>query len=298
MSGEPGAGDDPVAAADLMAGLVGGDFHYFALPPSPALSPFVECFWGVRGNLGVFDYEVESVLPTGTVEVMVNFGARQRIVAYGERSASDVFDRAWISGMQDQPLVHRAEGFSDHISVRFRPGGAHAFLPLPLDALTNQVVSLEDVVGPRVGALRDRLAAEPTDAGRCRILEDWLLACRREVHPWFYTVRRAVDLLRGGARGLGVSEVCDRLGLSNRHLIRHFRATVGLTPKTYARVERFQALIQDTRGDPDPSWSRLAARHGYADQSHLIREFHRFAHLTPGDFLARRTPDHGNVMAD
>ena len=62
--------------------------------------------------------------------------------------------------MQDQPLVHRAEGFSDHISVRFRPGGAHAFLDLPLDELTDRVVALGDVLGAGIDEVRERVAAE------------------------------------------------------------------------------------------------------------------------------------------
>lgn len=272
------------------------DFHYFTAPPSPALAPFVDCYWGVRGSLGVLGYRVESVVPSGTVELMVNFGSRQRVLAYGERSVDESFDVAWMSGMHDQRLTHCAEGFSDHVSVRFRPGGAHAFLDLPLDELTNRVVPLEALVGDRAAELRDQLAARPTDAARCRLLDAWLLERRRAVHPYFATVRRAADLLRGGARGLGVGEVCERLGLSNRHLVHQFRSTLGLTPKTYARVERFQGLVRDLKGVHDPPWSRLAARHGYADQSHLIREFRRFALVTPGEFLARRTPDHGNVM--
>jgi len=273
------------------------DFHFFARPPAPALAPFIVCYWGVRGSLGVLDYHMESVLPSGSVELMLNFGARQRVRAYGERSADDVFETAWVAGLQDQPLVHYSEGFSEHLSVRFHPGGAHAFLDLPLDELTNRVVSLEDLLGDAAVVLRDRLAPLDDDA-RCRALEGWLMERRRSVHPYFATVRRASDLLRSGAHGLGVMEVCDRLGLSNRHLIHQFRVTVGLTPKTFSRVQRFQAVIDDCKGRDDPSWSRLAARHGYADQSHLIREFRRFAHLTPGEFLERRTPDHGNVVAD
>jgi AraC-like DNA-binding protein len=274
------------------------DFHYFAESPSPELTPFVDCYWGVRGSLGVLGYRMESVLPTGTVELMVNFGSRQRIVAYGERDVDEAFDTAWLSGMHDQRLVHCAEGYSDHISIRFRPGGAHAFLDLPLDALTNHVVILEDLVGSDADALRDELAAASGDVARCRILDRWLVDRRRGVHPYYRTVRRAADLLRGGARALGVAEVCDRLGLSNRYLIRQFRVTIGLTPKTFARVERFRGMIDDLRGVDDPAWARLAARHGYSDQSHLIRDFHRFALLTPTEFLVRRTPDQANAVAD
>jgi AraC-like DNA-binding protein len=116
------------------------------------------------------------------------------------------------------------------------------------------------------------------------------------VHPYFATVRRAVDLLRGHACGMRVTEVCDRLGLSNRHLIKQFRRTVGLAPKTYARIERLQAVIRACRGRTAVPWSRVAAQAGYADQSHLIREFRRLAGVTPSEFLARRTPDESHVI--
>jgi AraC-like DNA-binding protein len=227
---------------------------------------------------------------------MVNFGPAPRVVRYGDREANDRFDHAWLAGMQDQRLVHASEGGSDHIAVRFRPGGAHAFFDLPMDSVTNQVVPLGDLLGRVAADLRDRLGATEGDEARCRVFEAWLLERRASVHPYFATVRRAVDLLRGHAHGVRVSDLCDRLGLSNRHLINQFRRTVGLAPKTYARIERLQGVIQACRGRTAVAWSRVAAQAGYADQSHLIREFRRLAGVTPAEFLTRRTPDESHVI--
>lgn len=269
-------------------------FVFFTFPPSPALAPFVESYWGVRGSA---HYHIEAVLPNGATELMVSFGPRQRVVAYGDRQADQEIRRAWIAGIQDQRLVHASPEGANHVAARFRAGGAHAFFDLPMEALTNQVTELDDLIGADASdQLWTRLREAEDDQCRCRVLESWLLERRVMVHPYFHTVRRAVDILRTSAYRTPVGELCERLGLSNRHLIKQFRRTVGLAPKTYARVGRFRGVIDACRGTDDVPWSRIAARCGYADQSHLIREFRRLALVTPEEFITARTPDESNVI--
>ena len=268
-------------------------FEFFERSPRRELAPFVESIWGVRG-LGT--YHVESVLPNGAIELMVNFGPLQRVTSYGPRDSDDVFRDCWIAGIQDQRLVHAAPHGSDHISVRFRPGGAHAFFDLPMDELTDRVVELDEVIGSAATGLRDRLGSVTGDEVRCRIFEEWLIERRRAVHPYFATVRAAGDLLRGSRFRMSVTDVCEKLGLSNRHLGAQFRSVVGLTPKPFARVERFRAVVAACRGRERVDWTRLAAEHGFADQAHLIREFRRLAGVTPGEFMQHRTPDEANVV--
>ena len=269
--------------------------EFYSHSPGPELAPFVEAIWGVRG---IGSHHAESVLPNGLVELMVNFGQRQKVVGYGERTADDSFGRSWIAGIQNQRLVHTAQYGTDLISARFRPGGAHAFFDLPMDELTNQVVELDALVGLAAGRLRDRLGEVSNDRDRCRLFETWLLGRRRAVHPYFATIRRATDLLRGSRFRLSVAGLCEEIGLSNRYLGRQFRALVGLPPKQFARVQRFHAVIGSCSGQTRIEWSRLAHEFGYSDQAHLIREFRRLGSLTPGEFLARRTPDETGVIVD
>ncbi|MGH7578426.1 MAG: helix-turn-helix domain-containing protein [Longimicrobiales bacterium] len=166
-----------------------------------------------------------------------------------------------------------------------------------MDELANRVIELDDLIGPgATDQLWTRLRDVADDEARCRAFERWLLERRAAVHPYFATVRRGIDLLRSSAHGTPVGEVCARLGMSNRHLIKQFRETVGLAPKTYGRVERFQRVINACRGKSDVPWSRIAAEYGFSDQSHLIREFRRLSAVTPEEFLAARTPDESHVI--
>jgi AraC-like DNA-binding protein len=116
------------------------------------------------------------------------------------------------------------------------------------------------------------------------------------VHPYFATTRRALDLLNRSAYNLTVAELCDRLGLSNRHLIDQFREVVGLPPKTLFRIQRFHAVVRALQGRYEADWAQLAPRFGFADQPHLIREFRHFAGVTPTRFLATRSADHAHVL--
>jgi AraC-like DNA-binding protein len=222
----------------------------------------------------------------------------QKVVGHGERELSDSYHRAWLAGIQDRRLVHASVQGADHIAVRFRPGGAHAFFDLPMDETTNRVVELDLLIGSEAASLRDRLGEVDDDRGRARELQTWLIG-RRRVHASFAMVRRATELLRdGGSFRASVGDVCDRLGLSNKHLVQQFRRVVGLPPKVVGRIERLQGVIDACRGQARVDWLELAHAFGYADQSHLIREFRRLGSVTPSQFLARRTPNESHVALD
>lgn len=262
-------------------------FAFFASPPSPALAPFVELIWGVRGTAG---WRREVVTPNGVVELMINFGPTQKVVAYGERSTDQGFRDAWLAGVQDQSLTIASPEGSDHLGIRFRPGGAHAFFEIPMDALRNQVVDLDLLLGATARELRDRLRAVPTDQARARTAERWLLDRRLAVHPYHATVRRALEMIQQSGFRARIGDLCESLGLSNRHLIEQFRRVTGLTPKTASRIVRFNAVLRAAALEPEVDWARHAFRFNYADQSHLIREFRHFAGVTPEEYMRRRTP--------
>lgn len=245
---------------------------------------------------GFAPFAREAVLPNGVVELMINFGPTQKVHAYGDRTVDEDFRDAWLAGIQDRPLVIGSPHGTDHMGIRFRPGGAHAFFDIPMDEVSNRVVPLDLLIGREAEVLRERLQAARDDDGRVQAAEEWLLDRRIAVHPYFATVRRSIDLFRESAFTLGVGELCDRLGLSNRHMVAQFRRVVGLTPKTVSRIARFHDVVRALHAVDDPDWARLAYRHGFADQAHMVREFRRFAGVTPTAFIANRAPEEDHLV--
>jgi AraC-like DNA-binding protein len=178
------------------------------------------------------------------------------------------------------------------VGVQFQPGAAPLLLGVPAHTLSDRHTPLEDVWGHEVEALRERLRAERSAPARLALMEQLLLARLRRsqgaVHP-------AVGLaLRRFAGGHGVTDVVEATGYSHRRFIVLFREAVGLPPKVYTRVLRFQGALTRLSLQPQVPWSELALEAGYSDQPHLHRDFVEFTGLSPGQYraLRPRSPNH------
>ena len=101
-------------------------------------------------------------------------------------------------------------------------------------------------------------------------------------------LRVGMESLRLGAHAPRVATLARQLGVTDRHLRRLMVDETGIGPRHFARIQRFHALLRASDLAPRPSWSALAAYHGYADQSHLIREVQDLAGVTPTQLHAER----------
>jgi transcriptional regulator GlxA family with amidase domain len=123
----------------------------------------------------------------------------------------------------------------------------------------------------------------------CFRLLDRVLSDRLSEPPLRHgAVRAGLDLLvrtRGGAKVRDIARAAD---LSQRRFTELFTAEVGLTPKLFGRVQRFQHALASSRRAAEVDWANLAVECGYFDQSHLIREFIEFCSLSPSDYWRRQ----------
>jgi AraC-like DNA-binding protein len=203
---------------------------------------------------------------------------------------------AWIGGLDDRPTI---VGFGDtygSIDLKLAPLGAYALTGMPLCELAGQCVSLADVFGREGTELPVRLRESADWDERFDILEDFLLR-RLAGGPtpdpavaWAFGRLRAT---RGAAR---VEALATELGCSRRYLRDGFVRQVGLPPKTVARLMRFHHVRERILRAP-ARWGEVAHAAGYADQSHLNREFRELAGTTPSDFVRRLIPE-GGVVGD
>ena len=101
-------------------------------------------------------------------------------------------------------------------------------------------------------------------------------------------VDRALGLFRNIHTAPAISEIADGIGISSRRFIQLFSDQVGLTPKVFCRVRRFQQALHKVNGGGAIDWADLAAACGYFDQAHFIHDFRAFAGITPTAYLAAR----------
>ncbi len=256
--------------------------------PSPALAPFVECYWSRASGPSSAVQPAHAVLPDGCMDIVFNFGD-----AWSRPSPADSTQRTGarggaVVGTMTAPLLVEPGPREDFFGVRFRPGMARAFLRPPAVEFTDSSAALADVWGRKGVALEQQVEEARSAPARIGLLERELQRRLPAVPPPEPCVAAALDLITRRRGAVTMREACRFAAVSRQHLARRFAEHVGVSPKMFARVTRFRSLLALLRQVRLVSWSDAAAAAGYYDQSHLIADFRQFTGATPERFLAAR----------
>jgi AraC-like DNA-binding protein len=262
--------------------------------PPPLLSEYVDWLWFYEGLFP--PHRCERVLPDGSMELIVNLRDEPRHIfdPVTHQPIQD-YHGSWISGAHSRFIVIDTAPNSSMIGVHFKPGGASAVLGVPASALQDQVVDLSALFNRAAATLRDQLLDATAPDQKFDVLQDWLVQKWSNQPRPHAAVTYALGRLAGCPDQITVSEVADEVGISRRHFIRRFTEQVGLTPKLFCRVRRFQGALNDLQRNGNLSWVEVAVGAGYYDQSHFIHDFQEFCGLTPTR-LAETTVEYPNFV--
>jgi AraC-like DNA-binding protein len=249
---------------------------YRELPPAPALRHLVACYWMMERDYRQTPTPWESVWPDGKTEMLFLAGDRYRIGDGG----GPVLPSGVVLGPLTRRLVLASPGRIDLVGVRFRPWGLAGLVGLPVDALTDAVVSVEDLWGAEGRRLVERLGATgPAEA--VLTLERFLIARARPIDPGLRSMAALAHGIVRSAGHLRVAREAEARGLSPRQVERRFRRVTGLSPKRLAVISRFDAARRHLLAHPDDALSDVACRLGYFDYAHMSSDFSRFLGTTP-----------------
>lgn len=262
--------------------------------PPPPLSRFVELFWYYEGSSTASGKEL--ILPTGTMQLIVRLGAPTMQVWDREhRLQVDNRSGTLINGVHSEPFIIDTSDQDALMGVHFHLGGAFPFLGMPASELKNINAGLDDLWGTGADELRSRLCEAPSVSHKFEVMQRWLLDRVSAPLARHRSVERGLQVLDEPTAAASVAGIAADIGLSKRRFIEVFKQQVGLTPKLYARVRRFQSVI-DTVGDrAEIVWPEVAVDCGYFDQAHFIRDFKQFCGLTPGNYLRVRGDQRNHV---
>ncbi len=254
--------------------------------PQMPLGAFVDLLWYNESEPQ--PHAKERLLPTGEMELVINLNPGGCLIYdRDDPTKFESYGSAVICGAHSSHFIIDTVGQTRVIGAHFRPGGAFPFFRFPAGEIHNAHVALEDVWGGRARALRDRLLACASVEAMLAALGDALLAEAYrplERHP---AVRFALRELGHAPHVRTVTEVTKQIGLSPRRFIEAFSSEVGLTPKVYSRVRRFQEVIRRVRSGQPFEWARIAGDCGYYDQAHFIHDFRSFSGLSPTRYVAQ-----------
>ncbi len=244
---------------------------YCEVLPAPSLQRFVECYWFLR-NDGAEPGEPHPIFPDGCMELVFNVGAPfLRVFPYGR---SEEQPSRMVVGQMDHSVTVCPTGAVDVVGVRFRPSGAHPLFRFPMSELQNALVPLEDLV-----VFPDGFSHIRSLNARSRALDRILSPRFEDAADLDSDLERAVQEVLAAEGRISVDRLAADMGVGPRQLERRFREQVGLGPKRFAKILRFQSVFQ--KGFDECPWAELALECGYYDQAHFIRDFKSFTGRSP-----------------
>ena len=271
------------------------NIDYREWPPCAALSGVILAYWRVAGDGRTVPSP--TILPDAYVEVVMNLGAE--VTLEGPQMHGSQPARA-VVGLLETAIEMRYPADVCTFGIRLHPARAATFLGIPPASIVNIVSPL----GLVSKALDDRLAEVVKTHPRIdsaeshEAIENVLIEHSRRAPATDDVTVRAVDRLLGVDVPIAVSDLAGELGVSARHLHRRFLDEVGVSPKRLERLARFARAWRQAVMGPPLTWADLALANGYADQSHLVREFHTFGARPPAHLFTAEWYDATNVTRE
>src|SRR5690606_13996571 len=259
-------------------------FHIY--PPSPKLATIVDYYW--RSVAKLSDSLVQDVQTPIMQGMTFNLGGLKEKMVFADRKL-EMDTHSYFFG---QPMSHRLSLSNRHgidiLGVKLKPSAIYVLTGVDMHHLVDDIVPIEDVwPKAEVLALCETLHGCWEVRSMVSTLEQFLMGKLKQREALIKDQR--IMLTAKGMEALrwnSMDDIKEFTCFSERSLERHFKQRMGMSPKTYFRICRFNAVKARLDQTPSCSWQELAFTSGYYDQSHFIKEFKRFSGKTPGQYVA------------
>lgn|SRR5690606_14991477 len=243
--------------------------------PTERLKFHIKCFVVSENELGS-EYKVFP--STGLV---IGFQYKGRLATLGGNSLTHLAS-AGITGISGSYKTFKSYPNIGTVLVYFTETGFAHFCRLPAHELFNLSLSLEDIFHREdINSAQEKLANAATDQQRIQIVEQFLLSQLQDLRQ-DNLVTEAVKLIYNSQGAIRIRELSKRLFISQSPLEKRFRKSVGTTPKKFAAIVRFNALIRDL--NKTQSLTELGYDYHFFDQAHFSKDFKKFTGETPENF--------------
>ncbi|WP_274654488.1 helix-turn-helix domain-containing protein [Paenibacillus humicola] len=239
---------------------------------SGELDDYVEHYWIVNWDLRGREPYLSENLPHPSVHLVVEPGVCRVVGIVKEKFSFELSGRGFVFG------------------VKFRPGAFYPLTGVPVRSFTGRSIAAVEVFGPETAEWEAAVRAAESDSARIALAERFLRGrLPRERDETAGLVRTIVDVVAADRTIATVDAAAQRFRLSTRMLQRMFGKYVGISPKwvigRYRLLEAADRLAEGQSVD----WAQLAARLGYYDQSHLIKDFKSIVGLSPEEYIRKNT---------
>lgn len=257
---------------------------YLERKPCKALQKYIKCIWTMEYNRTLPSSENERILPDGYTEIIVNFSDKFKCTIDGEKE--EFLTNSFVSGPFTKYLHLQATGKVGLLGIRFWPGMMYPFFGIPMKELANKYFDLS-LVSKELSKEVEFSILSSNDFEERFALVNSILAkyFMSNLITENKTIEESINIIRCSNGMIAVESLSEKIGVGSRQLERLFNLYLGVTPKMFNRITRFQKIFRELETHRINNWLVLALQCGYYDQAHFIREFKQFSGMNPNSFF-------------
>ena len=261
-----------------------------SINPTGILSKYIQNYFIVETYNSIDFMPKERVYPTGNATMVFHYGSPS--IFQKKDSSKNIEPNLVICGQQTSYYDLSLSGKTGMILIVFRPHGVKSFFNFPITELLNENLSLHDLINNETIELEDKLFNSPNNRQRITLLENFLI--KRLItygegfavhNNEFERVEHALKIIENSKGQIKTQDIAPEVCLGIKQFERTFSKYVGINPKKYASIVRFQNVIQMRRKHKNSSMFQLAFDNGYYDHAHFIHDFKSFTGLSPKEFF-------------
>ena len=256
--------------------------------PSFPLNQFIESFVYYKDYNP--DHTVDRFLPDGNIYVVIDLTDYPKFI-YDNHTLKEIQScrNVWFSGIRNKFITIPSGRDSEMFIINFHKGKAYPFVEMPMNELTDYVVDGELVMSDKILDMREVLLQLNPVMQKFLYAEKYLLTIfcgKLNINPFIdYSVKTILQQ----PHQLSINYLSDKVGFSQKHFIKIFKEHVGVAPKAFLKIIRFQKAIHDIEATRIANWTSIAYDCGYYDQAHFINDFKDFSGFTPQQFLSTKS---------
>jgi len=257
-------------------------FHKY--PPSPALQSTVKYFWTLQSDLKDVPGSTYRLVPDGYIEWIFHLEEPWEF-SFLQNQTTETRFRSHLFGQAKNYIdLKLPNGKLFLFAVKFHPWAARQFLNLDMKHLTDREIAFSDIADRKLLELKSKIYEAPTISSKINLVENYLI--KQSSMPKKTPLSVIVQDLKNHTTSLkSVS-----YSISQRRLEQRFQQEIGISPKLFQRIHKFNRVLEALIPRPKQSLTQLAYHFDYFDQSHFIRDFKRFTGKAPTQFLKNIQP--------
>ncbi|WP_436517590.1 DUF6597 domain-containing transcriptional factor [Ekhidna sp. To15] len=250
--------------------------HYESFAPADSLKQLVKEYWVFENDDPAI--HTQKIIPDGYSEIIIHYGESYRINLSGTwESQSSLLFSSQISKF----FFLENTGKSGMVGIKLHPTAFYQLFHLDVSPFTDKVLELEAIIGDPATELRTSTHGNSI-AHRVELVEKWMKNQLQNLQPQ-PKIDQCIKEIHESHGMIDIEQMADHVQLSTRQLERLFKKIIGLTPKFYCRIIRFNYIFEVIKDQKD-SWIRTALQSGFFDQSHFIKNFKEFTGEEPSNY--------------